>query len=165
MKRPRATALATPIGLKRQRNVTVDDLALRFHPAYREPLARLPSGKQTIRGLPFRFGRRSGDARWTVLDRRVEIDLRRAGAASHVVIAHFCDSWRDKADGRPGDLPVGWVVPVGQVLARYTLETADGRSVTRDIRRRFEVNDGIIGWGQAAFAAYPHLVDEPLDWR
>jgi hypothetical protein len=60
---------------------------------------------------------------------------------------------------------VGWVTPVGEPLARYVVETAAGRLVDREIRRRFEVNDGIVGWGQAAFAAVPHLVDTPLDWR
>ncbi len=39
-----------------------------------------------------------------------------------------------------------------------------GRS-TEVVRRRFEVNEGIVGWGQGAFAALPHLVDTPLDWR
>ena len=38
-------------------------------------------------------------------------------------------------------------------------------TVTEVVRRRFEVNDGIVGWGQGAFAALPHLVDTPLDWR
>jgi len=54
---------------------------------------------------------------------------------------------------------------VGQPLARYTVESASGGTVTEIVRRRFEVNDGIIGWGQGAFAALPHLVDTPLDWR
>ena len=33
------------------------------------------------------------------------------------------------------------------------------------MRRRFEVNEGIIGWGQGAFAAVAHTIDTPLDWR
>ena len=33
------------------------------------------------------------------------------------------------------------------------------------VRRRFEVNEGILGWGQGAFAALSHRADEPLDWR
>ncbi len=33
------------------------------------------------------------------------------------------------------------------------------------MRRRFEINEGIIGWGQGAFAAVAHLTDTPLDWR
>src|SRR4029079_12732482 len=43
-------------------------------------------------------------------------------------------------------------------------ELASGRSVEGIVRRRFEVNEGIVGWGQGAFAAVPHVVDQPLDW-
>ncbi len=80
-------------------------------------------------------------------------------------MAHFCDVWRGGDDGRPDDLPVGWVEPVGQPLARYAVESSSGRSVEILVRRRFEVNEGIVAWGQGAFAARPHRTDEPLDWR
>jgi hypothetical protein len=93
------------------------------------------------------------------------IDLRAVGAASHLVIAHFCDAWRGPDGERAADLPVGWVTPVGQPLAEYTVTIDGGRTVGGPIRRRFEINDGIIGWGQGAFAARPHLVDIPLDWH
>ena len=107
----------------------------------------------------------TSDRRWLILDREVVLDLRSAGRASHIVIAQFCDAWRDPVEGRPEDLPIGWVTPAGQPLARYELELASGGVVGHVIRRRFEVNDGIVGWGQGAFAAVPHLVDTPLDWR
>ena len=105
------------------------------------------------------------DRRWLLLEDEVVIDLRSAGPASHVIVAHFCDAWRDPIDGRPADLPVGWVTPVGQPLARYTLETVTGTTGGGVVRRRFEVNEGIVGWGQGAFAAVPHPVELPLDWR
>ena len=80
-------------------------------------------------------------------------------------MARFCDAWRDPVEGRPADLPIGWVTPVGQPLAPLHRRAGLGRTVTEVVRRRFEVNDGIVGWGQGAFAALPHLVDTPLDWR
>ncbi len=66
---------------------------------------------------------------------------------------------------RPAGLAVGHVVPVGEPLARYTIVDRTGRTTSRIIRRRFEVNDGILGWGSGAFAAIPHLENEILDWR
>ena len=165
MSKPRATSLATPVKLRRSRNVGAADLAARLHPAYHDAIERLPDGQQTIRGLPFRFARAGARRRWLLVDRQIDVDLRDVGIASHLVIAHFCDAWREPGSGRPDDLPVGWVTPPGQLLARYTVDTADGRVVERDVRRRFEVNEGIIGWGQGAFAALPHMVDEVLDWR
>ena len=125
----------------------------------------MPAGRRVFRGLPFRFARATAERRWLLLDRAVVVDLRPAGQVSHVVIAHFADAWRDPVEGRPADLPVGWVTPVGQPLARYTLELASGRTIDSLVRRRFEVNEGIVGWGQGAFAAVPHHVDRPLDWR
>jgi hypothetical protein len=162
---PRATDLATPVDLRRHRNATDAELGSRFHPAYLHAIRRLPAGRQVFRGLPFRFARATAGRRWLVLDREVVVDLRTAGRASHVVVAQFCDAWRDPVEGRPVDLPVGWVTPVGQPLVRYVLETISGRTIEGVMRRRFELNEGIVGWGQGAFAAVPHHVDTPLDWR
>ena len=162
---PRSTPLATPVDLRRQRNSSDRELASRLHPGYRDAIGRLPAGGQVFRGLPFRFARATTERRWLLLDREVVVDLRATGPASHVVVAHFCDAWRDPVAGRPTDLPIGWVTPVGQPLARYTVELASGRSVGGVMRRRFEVNEGIIGWGQGAFAAVAHTIDTPLDWR
>ena len=57
------------------------------------------------------------------------------------------------------------VVPVGEPLARYTVVDRSGRRTSRIVRRRFEINDGILGWGSTAFAAIGHLENEVLDWR
>ncbi|MEA2577773.1 MAG: hypothetical protein QOD78_1361 [Chloroflexota bacterium] len=164
MRAPRATHLATAVDLRRQRNASDGDLGSRLHPAYRSPIGRLPAGRQAFRGLPFGLARATTARRWLLLDGEVVVDLRAAGPTSHVVVAHFCDAWRDPVVGRPADLPIGWVTPVGQPLARYTLELASGRSVEAIVRRRFEINEGIVGWGQGAFAAVPHVIDQPLDW-
>lgn len=120
-----------------------------------------------MRGLPFAFADAGASARWVLLERETDVDLRDAcrDGVTHLVVAHFSDAWRDAIAGRPADLPIGWVTPVGQALARYTLEAASGPIVERVIRRRFEINEGIVGWGQGAFAAIPHPVDAPLDWR
>jgi hypothetical protein len=165
MTSPRATDLATPVDLRRHRNATDAQLGSHFHPGYRDAIRRLPAGSQVFRGLPFRFARATATRRWLLLDREVVVDLLAAGPASHVVIAQFCDAWRDPAEGRPADLPIGWVTPVGQPLVAYSLELASGRAIEGVMRRRFELNEGIVGWGQGAFAAVPHHVDTPLDWR
>ena len=161
---PRATARATPVGLGRHRTLSDEDLAARLDPAFAAGVRRLAAGPQVFRGLPFTLAPRRAARRWLLLDRTVTLDLRAAGDVSHVVIAHFSDAWRDARAGRPKDLPIGWVTPVGQELARYTVEAATGTS-DQVIRRRFEINDGVVGWGQGAFAATPHVMDRPLDWR
>ncbi|MEO5941303.1 MAG: hypothetical protein ABIZ72_09865, partial [Candidatus Limnocylindrales bacterium] len=114
------TPLARPVDLTEAWNASDADLAALFHPRYSEALGRLPDGPSVFRGLPFSLGTRAAGRRWILLDaaRELEIDLRDLGPASHVVVAHFCDSWRDASGRRPAGTPVGWVVPTGEPLAR-----------------------------------------------
>ena len=156
--------LAKAIAIDPSRNATDDDVAGLFEASYRPALARLPSGRQVFHGLPFDLGG-VGPLRWILLDRQVSIDLTGAGTASHLVVAHFCDTWRDDRGVRPPGLAVGHVVPIGEPLARYAVIDADGDRRSRVIRRRFEINDGILGWGSTAFAAIGHLDNDVLDWR
>ncbi len=163
----RPTPLARTLDLGRWRNASDHDLAKRLHPLNPAALGRAPRGRQVFHGLPFDLGA-AGDAaadRWIVLDGAVTIPVADAGLASHLVVAHFADTWRDDTGARPPGVAVGHVVPVGEELARYTVRDTAGTSRRRLIRRRFEIADGILGWGSVAFAAVPHMESEPLDWR
>lgn len=163
----RASALARTVPLTSRRNLSALQAAGRLHPLLVAALERLPAGRQVWRGIPFDVGPAAGadQPRWTVADRRLEIALEPTAPASHLVVAHLCDVWRDGDGRRPEALPPGHVVPIGQPLARYAVAADDGRRVERLVRRRFEVNDGILGWGSVAFASVTHLDNLPLDWR
>ena len=65
---------------------------------------------------------------------------------------------------RPEGLALGHVVPVGEPLARYRVLDGRGRTRTRTVRRRFEINDGILGWGSGA-SGDPHLANKVVDSR
>ena len=65
--------------------------------------------------------------------------------------------------GRPGDRPRRPGRRGAGALHRHGPLGATQRSGS--IRRRFEVNDGILGWGSGAFAAIAHLDNDVLDWR
>ena len=162
---PRPTPAARTVDIDGSRNLTAEDADRLLHPGYGAALRRLPPGEQVFRGLPFDFGSPSDERRWLVLDRPVTIDLGGDRPASHVVVAHLCDSYRTETGERPAGMAVGHVVPVGEPLADYALEDGSGRTWRRRIRRRFEVNDGIVGWGSTPFAAVGHLDNEPIDWR
>lgn len=157
--------LARPIDMSGSWNASDEEVAERFDPLYRQALPRLPDGDQVFLGLPFRLGSRSAGRRWLLLDRPLTINLRGYGPASHLVVAHFSDSWRDAAGDRPLGTPVGWVLTIGEPLACYELVAANASRWVVDVRRRFEVNDGIIGWGSLPFAALGHRADEVIDWR
>ena len=144
----RSTPLGRPVDLDPSRNATEAQVAARFHPAYAAALPRLPSGRQVFHGLPFELGPGSPAPRWILIDAPVTIDLAGGGPASHVVVAHLCDAWRDDTGGRPPGLAVGHVVPVGEPLARYTVEDRSGRTTSRVVRRRFEIESLIISSSQ-----------------
>src|SRR3954447_24801622 len=166
---PRATPLGQPVDLAPSWNADNDAVASVLHPQYRAALARVPQGPSVFRGLPFDLGVGAGP-RWILLDdpdRPVSIDLGPgvAAGASHLVVAHFSDSWREPGGGRPAGMPVGWVLPAGETLASYELAFADGTTTTLAVRRRFQIVDGIIGWGFLPFEAVGHRADATLDWR
>jgi hypothetical protein len=160
-----SSPFARTVDLDAGRNATEAQVGGRFHAAYGPALGRLPAGRQVFQGLPFDLGPGSEGARWILLDEATTVELSPAGKTSHVVVAHLCDAWRDDTGSRPAGLAIGHVVPVGERLARYTVVDRDGRETSRIVRRRFEVNDGILGWGSGAFAAVPHVANEVIDWR
>ena len=45
-------------------------------------------------------------------------------SAAWLVLLHFCDAWRDAQGRRPPGVPVGWVWPVGEPLARLEVQVA-----------------------------------------
>jgi hypothetical protein len=154
-----------PVDIDSARDLTVRDATRLLYPGYGPALRRLPRGRQVFRGLPFDLGSSSGRRRWVLVDAPTRIPLEGAGQASHVIVAHLCDTWRGDDGARPAGLAVGHVVPVGEELARYSIRDRRGRTWDRLVRRRFEVNDGLLGWGSAAFAAVRHRDNEVADWR
>lgn len=159
------TRLARPVDLLASWNASDSDVAGRLHPLYAQALGRLPEGDAVFRGVPFSLGTRAATRRWIVVGDGVSVQLPEPGPASHLLIAHFADSWRDPSGARPAGMPVGWVLPAGEPLVRYELVFAGGRTQVVDVRRRFEIADGIIGWGYLPFEAVGHHADEVIDWR
>jgi hypothetical protein len=161
---PRVTQRATPPDLGTARSATGGEFPARCHPLYGPALSRAPAGRLASRGLPFALAEEGRARRWLALDRAIRIEL--GGVqATHLVLLAFCDAWRDASGRRPEGVPVGWVMPVGEPLAVARIHVGDGTVMERTLRRRFEVNEGIIGWGSMAFLALPHRVEAPIDWR
>src|SRR3954447_211477 len=120
---PRATPLGHPVDLGASWNADADAVASVLHPQYGTALARVPEGPSVFRGLPFDLGPGAG-RRWILLDdpdRPVSIELGPGvpAGASHLVIAHFSDSWREPGGGRPAGEPVGWGAPARGKLAAF----------------------------------------------
>ena len=155
-----ASKLFTPLNLDEYFNcerATLDaELQLQEDDAY---------GSQTFRGIPFELGAR-GRANAILLDgNAVEIAVDGI-RASYIIFAHIVEERRLKLppdfqgfagvqhneDATPGN-------DLGDLVAEYELEYADGRAQTTPIRRRFAIQQPRIEWGASAFAAVPHQAD------
>lgn len=136
-----------------------------WHPDIVTAVRGLPVGSTRLRGVPFALG--SGDP---LLDRAwvgpgeasVAVDVATDRPAHHLIVAHC--SLPDPAGRRDSGAPSLRVREPGQHLADYVIEYADGTRERHAARRRFEVNDIIMVWGELAFAALPHQVPEPRSW-
>ncbi len=140
-----------------------------WHPALADGLVHLPAGDQTFWGIPFALGPATENG-WLLLDSppapAAGVSIPLAGRATFVVFAHFCDESHDPTGrGQPADYAPGAITRPGEMLADYALIYADGGELRRPIRRRFEIGEALIAWGQQAFAARAHVELTPLPWR
>ena len=108
-------------------------------------------GRQTMRGLPFQVGARDGKGEKFLLalgngkgfsSEKVKVPVNRT--AQNVIFAH-----------RQLDSQLMNNGPLGEVVAHYKVELANGREHTIPIRERFEISIIPTGWGQLPFNALP----------
>ena len=131
-------------------------------------IARLPGGDQRFWGVPFSLGSTEPEAPGLLVvgmtdGRAARVPL--GGAASYVVLAHFCDARaRTTVAGQTSDYPTPVVTAPGEHLADYVIEYADGTEHRVPIRRRFEVNQ-VMARMQNAFLSRPHQGLTPLPMR
>lgn len=161
----------TPINLGHFYNRSDETLAVadgQSHPWHPDLLARLdllPAGEQSLWGIPFVLAPMNG-ARWLELFAPSSVTIPVTDQATYLVVTHFCNASVDAATRQywPG-IVVGSVTRPGEHLADYVLVYANGSEHRQPIRRRFEINEPLAVWGQRAFAARPHVMDAPVDWR
>ena len=139
-----------------------------WHEVIQRAVRMLPSGSAELWGIPFSLAPETAQHRWLWLGpgARDSATIQIGARASYFVLAHFTTPTIDTAEhSSPDRQPSGFVSIPGEGVAEYVLDFADGRSHSQEIRRRFEVHDLIVEWGQAAFLARPHRAERPLDWR
>ncbi len=122
-------------------------------------------GAQVCRGIPFEFGARDQANVILLADEEVRIPTGPV-SANYVIFAHIVEDkplqlTSDLADydgvmHPNGDLPGN---DLGDLVAEYRLEYADGSRASVAILRRFAIQQATTGWGASAFAAVPHRSD------
>lgn len=152
-----ASQLFKPISLSSAYN--------RDRAALDEPLrVELPEafGAQSLRGIPFQFGESAGHNVILLDGDEIRIPVAEM-RATYIVFAH---SVEDKPQPLSADLAGASHASkaltgneLGDLVAEYQLEYADGSRESMPIRRRFAIQQARIGWGASPFAATPHRDD------
>ena len=108
-------------------------------------------GRQAFRGIPFELGA-AGEANVILLD-GAEVSLALGGLTARYLI--FVHAAEDLAPTREGELaneqPTGQ--ELGECVAEYRLEYADGTASDVPILRRFAIQQSRIRWGASPFRA------------
>ena len=135
----------------------------------RDGLTRMPTGRQSLRGLPFWLGPEGIERKsWLLISTRKSTSAASTQMipigkkATFVCLAAFCDWDQNEAPPDQSVAPPPDVVEkVGQHLARMILVYEDGSEQPLSLRRRFEVNPPAMTGGHLAFAALPHRKHVP----
>ena len=123
---------------------------------YRESM---PSGAVVMRGIPFLFGQKEqGNNIMLIQDDCHSLALGQPLAdCRYLIIAHQSDC--RESEIKNGDLT--WSdegKPIqGEEVGEYSLCFDDGTMHRVKIKKRFNINDFIINWGEGAFEAVPHV--------
>ncbi|MEZ4868695.1 MAG: CehA/McbA family metallohydrolase [Caldilineaceae bacterium] len=152
---PPVSPYFTPISLQQAANVDLQTLAENLRPP--KDLGDL-TGRRAFSGIPFHLGA-PGEPNVILLDKQttpeVHIDLEDC-RATYVIFLHMVEDrvtnyWDGLADfAIDGN-------ELGDLVADYVLEYADGAVESTAILRRFAIQQSRIGWGASAFAAMPAL--------
>ena len=140
----------------RERETLDDKLRLREIEVY---------GRQSFRGIPFEMGA-AGQPNAILLDENeisIAVGERRA---TYLVFAHIVEdlalTLTPDLKGFQGPQHQEGATPgndLGDLVAAYELQYADGSAAAVPIRRRFAIQQARIDWGASAFAAVPHQQD------
>ena len=155
----------TPISIEAVYNrgiasLTTDDVSSQVV----ENRHHLLTGRHILWGMPFVLGRQ-GDGRNVLLLKDAPATLRLAEPTRDpfLVFLHAADFQQDEP-GPDGIVRHSMGSPrLGEVVAEYVLEYADGSRHAIPIRRRFGISEFALDWGEESFECVPHA--KPVAFR
>ncbi|MFN8486482.1 MAG: CehA/McbA family metallohydrolase [Caldilineaceae bacterium] len=145
-----ASALFSPLTLTQVFNVDQQTLPDSLKPPV-EPASI--TGKQVFQGIPFALGE-PNQPNVILLDKAevaLAVDNRQA---TYVLFLHTVEDRKTNYQDGFADFAIDGN-ELGDLVADYTLEYADGSQATTPILRRFAIQQGHIRWGASPFAAMP----------
>jgi len=113
------------------------------------------TGQRTFCGIPFALGGPREKNAILLEDKTVAIDLNEQ-RATYLLFLHVVEDRVSNYQPELADFAIDGN-ELGDLVADYTLEYADGSEEAAPILRRFAIQQSRIGWGASAFAAIPAL--------
>ncbi|MEZ4679225.1 MAG: CehA/McbA family metallohydrolase [Caldilineaceae bacterium] len=117
-------------------------------------------GRRTFRGMPFVLGE-PGEKNAILLDQQpvaLELNLPANRRTTYLIFLHTVEDRVSVYQEGLADHSVDGN-ELGDLVADYTIEYADGTQHSTPILRRFATQQSRIGWGASAFAALPAQAD------
>jgi hypothetical protein len=124
----------------------------------------IPLGTRVMRGIPFEFGAPSDN---NVLLLKDGAEVRHAFSeplmdCCFLVFAHSADR-KENTAGEDGIIsPMMGNPRLGETVAVYTLEYEDGEESSAEIRRRFQINEFQLNWGEGSFECVPCIKPQSI---
>lgn len=127
-------------------------------PKILEVKASIPSGFNVMRGIPFLFGSRDKGGKNIFLLRNESVFFTPCMPlenCKYLVFAHSADLKNSEAGDDGIISPMMGCPRLGEVACVYKLGYDDGTCARVEIKRRFNINEYYVSWGEGAFEAVP----------
>ena len=124
----------------------------------------LLTGKNVLRGIPFTLGK-DGTEKNVLLLKENPVELAFSGSlhARHIIVLHSADYKYNETDGDMIFRPMMGNPRLGETVSEYMLQYSDGTVHNIPVRRRFNINEFELNYGELSFECVPHR--KPFSFR
>ena len=119
----------------------------------------IPTGPVSMRGIPFLFGEKSERDNITFLEDSQVVFMPEQPLADcrYLIFAHQTDTLERQIQAGGLTWSERYRPVMGEEIGAYTLAFDDGSTHSVPIKKRFNINDFILAWGEGAFECVPHV--------
>ncbi|TMV48988.1 hypothetical protein FE783_15055 [Paenibacillus mesophilus] len=157
-----------------QLNVSPRFVPISLHPFYNRSVAglrpsdcsaavlahkdKLLTGVQELWGVPFALGPRDGAANIILLkDEEVELVFPQPLYDRQLLFVHAADFKESDTTADGIIRPMMGTPRLGETVCEYSLHYADGSVVAFPIRRRYQISEFQVKWGENSFESFKHV--------
>ncbi|MCQ6559366.1 CehA/McbA family metallohydrolase [Paenibacillus mendelii] len=119
---------------------------------------KLLTGRQELWGVPFMLGPQDGANNVILLkDQEVELILPQPLHDRQLLFVHAAD-FKESFTSPDGIInPMMGTPRLGETVCEYVLHYSDGTEAAFPIRRRYQISEFQLKWGENSFESFPHI--------